>query len=276
MKAGGGRAASAARGLAWNTAGVARRRAATTDRRPRSREARGTTVSCRSVATVFVERHDPVNTFDSLSERLLSPEEVLSSTPSLVKPPLTRTVARDGMRRGRYATQACARHSKLSNARGRDCGGPTGNDCARTAWPGSPRTTRTTRRNPRPSPTPRCGAARGPSHPSCPAPTDASAPSTAGQQPATSGHTARRRLHPTPRHSPRHAPAETGRGHRPGLAGAEGTAGHRPFAAGSRIATHSTWCVIGNRSNTRSVRTRYPPSRKYARSRARAAGSQAT
>lgn len=53
-------------------------------------------------------------------------------------------------------------------------------------------------------------------------------------------------------------------------------AGQDPFATGSRIATHSTWCVIGNRSNTRSVRTRYPPSRKYARSRARAAGSQAT
>ncbi|WP_370415290.1 transposase [Streptomyces fradiae] len=34
------------------------------------------------------------------------------------------------------------------------------------------------------------------------------------------------------------------------------TAGQASFFAGSRIATHSTWCVIGNRSNTRSVRTR--------------------
>lgn len=33
-------------------------------------------------------------------------------------------------------------------------------------------------------------------------------------------------------------------------------AGQAPFSAGSRIATHSTWCVIGNRSNARSVRTR--------------------
>lgn len=54
------------------------------------------------------------------------------------------------------------------------------------------------------------------------------------------------------------------------------TAGHRSFAAGSRIATHSTWWVIGNRSNTRNIRTRYPPSRKYPRSRASAAGSHAT
>lgn len=46
------------------------------------------------------------------------------------------------MRYGRNVTQACARRSKLSNGCGRDCGGPTGNDCARTAWPGSPRTTR--------------------------------------------------------------------------------------------------------------------------------------
>ncbi|WP_415949197.1 NUDIX domain-containing protein [Streptomyces sp. KLOTTS4A1] len=33
-------------------------------------------------------------------------------------------------------------------------------------------------------------------------------------------------------------------------------AGQSPFAAGSKIATHSTWWVIGNRSNARSVRTR--------------------
>lgn len=33
-------------------------------------------------------------------------------------------------------------------------------------------------------------------------------------------------------------------------------AGQRPYFTGSRIATHSTWCVIGNRSNARSVRTR--------------------
>ncbi|MFK4546005.1 hypothetical protein RKD29_005601 [Streptomyces tendae] len=53
-------------------------------------------------------------------------------------------------------------------------------------------------------------------------------------------------------------------------------AGQAPLSAGSRIATHSTCDVIGNRSNTRSIRTRYPPSRKYPRSRASAAGSQAT
>ncbi len=34
------------------------------------------------------------------------------------------------------------------------------------------------------------------------------------------------------------------------------TAGQEPFEAGSRMATHSTWCVIGNKSNARSVRTR--------------------
>ncbi|CAL9609785.1 hypothetical protein SUDANB176_05606 [Streptomyces sp. enrichment culture] len=162
MKAGGGRTASAARGLAWNTAGVARRRAATTDRHPRSHDARETTASCRSVATVFVEGHDPVNTFDSLSETPLRPEEALASTPSLVNPLLTPTVARDGMRRGREATQSCTRYSKLSK-RERDSVGPTGNDCARTARHESPRTTR---RTPRPTPTSRCGAAPGPSDPS--------------------------------------------------------------------------------------------------------------
>ncbi len=33
------------------------------------------------------------------------------------------------------------------------------------------------------------------------------------------------------------------------------TADQAPFATGSRIATHSTWCVIGKRSKTRRVRT---------------------
>lgn len=33
------------------------------------------------------------------------------------------------------------------------------------------------------------------------------------------------------------------------------TTGQAPLATGSRIATHSTWWVIGNRSNARSVRT---------------------
>jgi hypothetical protein len=56
----------------------------------------------------------------------------------------------------------------------------------------------------------------------------------------------------------------------------EETAGQTPFTVGSRIATHSTWCVIGNRSNARSDTARYPESAKYRRSRARAAGSHAT
>jgi len=41
-------------------------------------------------------------------------------------------------------------------------------------------------------------------------------------------------------------------------------------------ATHSTWCVIGNSAKPRSDSSRYPSDLKVARSRARAAGSQAT
>jgi ABC-2 type transport system ATP-binding protein len=41
-------------------------------------------------------------------------------------------------------------------------------------------------------------------------------------------------------------------------------------------ATHSTWCVIGKRSSARREAREYPASRRYAVSRARAAGSHAT
>lgn len=61
-----------------------------------------------------------------------------------------------------------------------------------------------------------------------------------------------------------------------GLQDIEETAGQIPFATGPRIATHSTCEVIGNRSNARIRRGAYPASAKYLRSRARAAGSQAT
>ncbi|MER6914056.1 site-specific integrase [Streptomyces sp. NPDC000594] len=40
------------------------------------------------------------------------------------------------------------------------------------------------------------------------------------------------------------------------------TPGQASFFTGSRIATHSTWCVIGKRSNARSFRGRYPASAK--------------
>ncbi len=43
---------------------------------------------------------------------------------------------------------------------------------------------------------------------------------------------------------------------RPRLRNLQKTAGQNPFTAGSKIATHSTCEVIGNRSKARSVRTR--------------------
>ncbi|CAM5451526.1 hypothetical protein SALBM311S_04556 [Streptomyces alboniger] len=78
------------------------------------------------------------------------------------------------------------------------------------------------------------------------------------------------------RPTPRRTHTETCRRNPPRSWKIRKPAGQSPFAADSRMATHSTCDVIGNRSNTRRVRTRYPPSRKYPKSRASAAGSQAT
>ncbi len=62
---------------------------------------------------------------------------------------------------GRTVTQACPRPFETFDWAWTRLRRPPGDDCARTARPGLPHTMR---RDPRPSPTSRCGAARGPSN----------------------------------------------------------------------------------------------------------------
>ncbi len=52
--------------------------------------------------------------------------------------------------------------------------------------------------------------------------------------------------------------------------------GQGPSHPGANVATHSTWWVIGKRSNARSAVSTYPSPAKVRTSRASPAGSQAT
>ncbi|GLV85243.1 hypothetical protein Slala03_49320 [Streptomyces lavendulae subsp. lavendulae] len=80
--------------------------------------------------------------------------------------------------------------------------------------------------------------------------------------PANGGRGHRLRLPPAAeRHHPRNRPGRHGPGvltttrPNPGDAGAPPRPAQASSRTGSRIATHSTWCVIGKRSKTRRVRT---------------------
>ncbi|MGX1409865.1 hypothetical protein RKD40_007478 [Streptomyces ambofaciens] len=70
--------------------------------------------SCRSVATVFVERHDPVNGFGNLSETFSSRAGVLADAKCMVTALRTRGIVSDAKRSRRGSTQSHAHSSKLS------------------------------------------------------------------------------------------------------------------------------------------------------------------
>jgi hypothetical protein len=64
--------------------------------------------------------------------------------------------------------------------------------------------------------------------------------------------------------------------HRPSRPSGEHPRRPESDTQGNNSPTHSTWCVIGNRSNARSAASRQPPSQNVRTSRANAAGSHAT